>query len=79
MKIKYNTETLKDKKFGRLTVQNVFKKNNRKYCRCICECGTEKDVSLSNILYGKIISCGCYHKEISKRVNTKHGFYYHPL
>lgn len=62
-------------KFGRLTVlyklRNYHKKHT--YWLCICECCNFKEVYLGSLTSGATTSCGCYHKEIVKNVNLKHG------
>lgn len=51
------------KKYGKLTIQKIYrlenKINNRIRCICLCECGVKKDISLSNVINGKTRSCGC--------------------
>lgn len=65
---------LTGKKFGRLTVK----------CRapnigsfvawfCQCRCGNTSVVLAGHLRQGRIISCGCYKQENSKRRATKHG------
>ena len=52
------------KKYGRLTVLEIypFEKYNFKKCKCICECGNIKHVYLSNLKRGYTKSCGCTSK-----------------
>ena len=39
-----------------------------------CNCGIEKEIELVSVRNNRTISCGCYHKEISKKTkNKKHG------
>lgn len=47
--------------FGELTiVEMLYKyKNDKTYCRCLCSCGNEYIVSLSNLVTGHTKSCGC--------------------
>ncbi len=61
--------------FGRLTAHNVIGRNkhNQLLWRCTCECGTEKAVLGMCLRRGEIQSCGCYHKERTSAVHTKHG------
>lgn len=48
-------------KFGRLFVKEFLgMRNGKAYFLCLCECGKEKDVAVSNLTCGKILSCGCY-------------------
>lgn len=42
---------------------------------CICKCDKEKDILGWHLTSGKIQSCGCLHREISKKVNTKRNKY----
>lgn len=51
-------------RFGKLTVvENVFHTDkhghNKPYCRCICDCGTKRDISKYSLLKGRSKSCGC--------------------
>lgn len=36
---------------------------NRKFAKCVCECGTEKEVMYKDLKNGKSKSCGCLQKE----------------
>ena len=77
--MKYKDSELIGKKFGRLTIKEMFYKKNRRYCRCRCDCGKETETSLSNILYRDTKSCGCLQRKNSKEYNTKHGLWGTPL
>jgi len=71
---------LSGKRFGRLIVlregkPRVEPKRSRVTWDCICDCGNTTTVDTGSLNNGKIISCGCYHKEQI----TKHGLRYHPL
>ena len=62
--------------FGRLTViepDTGRTTSRRKYWKCLCECGTEKSVSLGNLTSENIKSCGCLRKEILDK--STHGLY----
>ena len=51
-------------KFGRLTVLGPsFRKNNRTYCLCVCECGTQKEIQEFLLKIGNTLSCGCLRRE----------------
>ena len=68
---------LTGQKFGRLTVIRIAteeERNNRAevYWLCKCDCGNEKIISGHSIKRGLVVSCGCYHKEISQK-RRKHG------
>lgn len=50
-------------KFGRLTILGDSRKRTKNrgvIVKCECVCGIIKDVVLSNLINGKIVSCGCY-------------------
>lgn len=64
--IKYKDEDLIDKKFGKLTINEIFKKPDGKnkirynrYANCKCDCGKTCSAPLSDIIIGKRRSCGC--------------------
>lgn len=69
-------------KYGRLTIRGYFVKRlynkNRTHAYCVCECGTEKEVLLSDLKSGNTKSCGCLSRDIVIKRNTKHGLRYHP-
>ena len=48
---------------GRWTVLEEIRKDGRKYYRCLCECGTVKDVYYRSLEKGGSLSCGCLRKE----------------
>ena len=72
--MQYKDEDLIGKRFGRLTVISVFKKN-RKWCHCKCDCGKEKDIRLDCLIGDKCHSCGCL---ILEAIRT-HGYSKHKL
>lgn len=52
------TTDLIGKKFNKLTViEFAYKKNDRAYWKCKCECGNEKVIARNNL--SKTLSCGC--------------------
>jgi len=67
-------------KFKRLT---IVEKSNKKdagrnsYYLCLCDCGNKKLVRRNHLLSGRIVSCGCYRKELIdgylRKKNTTHG------
>ncbi len=60
--------------FGRLTVIKKVKRENcqkNTYWLCKCECGNEKEILGTSLKNGSTISCGCYMREIHKKINTK--------
>jgi hypothetical protein len=55
--------------FGHLTVIGISDrktKSKHPYIRFRCECGTEKEIQSSNVLQGKIVSCGCSIRTVIK-------------
>jgi len=56
-----------------LLVKNHKKKGIHYYGLYQCSCGTIKAIRHDHIKRGKIFSCGCLKREISKKYNTKHG------
>lgn len=85
-----NMDDILGKKIGMLSVIDVSKiehKQRGKYLRpyifyyCICECGKEVERERGTLLTKKtkIINCGCYQKEIAKKINFKHGYSQHKI
>lgn len=65
---------------NRLTILGDGKRNkwNQKTFKCLCSCGTMKDIFTASITSGRVKSCGCLNKEkrearFSKMIK-KHGF-----
>lgn len=59
-------------RFGRWTVMSTDALGAHKYgiyWRCVCDCGTERDVSRTSLREGDSTSCGCRARELL----TKHG------
>lgn len=57
-------------RFGKLQIISRSSVTGRIKWRCICDCGTIKDILGENIRAGKSKSCGC----LSIGNNFKHGF-----
>lgn len=51
-------DDLTKNKFGTLQPKYWFRKNNRIYWHCICDCGAERDVLTSHLKDGHTRSCG---------------------
>jgi len=69
---------LTGQRFGRYIVleRNGVGANGMAAWLCKCDCGTEKTVVGNNLRQGKIVSCGCYQREIATRnglATKKHG------
>ena len=55
---------LTGQRFGRLTVLSLAgKRKTRTFWHCLCDCGNEKDICVSQLTGGRTVSCGCYGKE----------------
>lgn len=71
---------LTGRRFDRLVVEGIaFRKNNRIYWRCKCDCGNFVNVLAYNLIKKQTHSCGCYNKDKTKERMTKHGLSRHPL
>lgn len=65
---------LTGQRFGRWTViEKAESKNRAVYWKCICDCGTVKDVKAASLRNGDSKSCGCYHKEKVAQILSKTG------
>jgi hypothetical protein len=66
---------LTGKKFGRLTVVCLSERSKHgiNYWECHCSCGNTKISKLGDLRSGRINSCGCLRKEITKQLNKSHG------
>ena len=59
-------------KFGRLTViERAENKGKKVAWLCQCECGNEKVVRGSDLKGDKVVSCGCYNREKTKKMNEE--------
>lgn len=72
---------LQGERFGRLTVlyRDITRYGNGRhtYWVCRCDCGKLKRARSDDLRSGLIVSCGCYHAEVTskigKYINLKHG------
>lgn len=71
---KHRGKDISGQRFGRLVaIEPIGKtKVGNIIWRCKCDCGNEKNVSTKDLGHGTS-SCGCYSKEVHKKVFTKHG------
>ena len=67
MSLKHTTRLdVTGKRFGRLVAQRLIGFGKRgAIWRCICDCGTSKDVLVKALQAGLIKSCGCLNREKS--------------
>lgn len=71
----YKPLELTGKRFGRWTVISRCSNNtvtNKSLWNCICDCGTQRKVSGSQLSNDRTHSCGCFRKERIKESKTKH-------
>lgn len=60
--------------FGSLTVLQLGKSHgNGAVWLCQCKCGNQKEVRASDMVQGKVKSCGCEHTKRIAKASTKHG------
>lgn len=53
------------KKYGRLIIRSLFRKDWILFARVTCDCGAKKTVRVKHLLSGATSSCGCYAREQS--------------
>ena len=57
-------------KIGRLQIiERDYNYKGAAYQKCQCECGTIKSIRGGDLRSGRILSCGCYNKEINKKIH----------
>jgi hypothetical protein len=68
-------------RFGRFIVIKRIGVNadNKPLWQCQCDCGNIRNVAGKSLKNGNSKSCGCYQKDIARRVNTTHGLRHHKL
>ena len=67
--IHHNTKIMVGAVFGRWTVKARLPNGK---AVCLCSCGVEKEVFLSNVTSGKSKSCGCHRAEVLRELYGKH-------
>lgn len=73
-------EDFTGRRFGRLVVlQELESVNYRRRMLVKCDCGNEKDVRLSHLTGGLIVSCRCVQKERIIQLSVTHNLHNHPL
>src|SRR5271157_1300982 len=67
------TPELSGKRFGRLLVvaRSRLNRNNHNMWKCLCDCGQETNVGISQLLGGHTKSCGCLRNDTKPRLT--HG------
>jgi hypothetical protein len=68
-------QDLTRQKFGRLTVIKRGENGSRGQVRwfCQCDCGNHNTIYAQNLISSHTVSCGCHRKEVSAKINFKHG------
>jgi hypothetical protein len=71
--------------YGKLTIVKESQPHRlpsgktKRMFECLCECGNVKNIRLTHLIDGKIISCGCYRIENTRLKSTIHGLWNHYL
>ena len=70
----------KGQRFGRLTyLRNALDRGPIRYAVFRCDCGTEKEIHLHNVVRGVTKSCGCLSRETTGKMaalySFRHGMY----
>lgn len=61
-------------RFGKLVViEPAPSKSGKTYWKCKCDCGNYKTVQGNHLKNGKVISCGCYKKEVNPFLSLQDG------
>lgn len=58
-------------KINKWTVHNIYREKSKLYANCTCECGTRKEVAISNLVNNKSKDCGCGRKKTMRDLKTK--------
>lgn len=69
-----NRLDLTGRKFGRLTALEPTERRDHKgsvYWKCLCDCGSEAEVSGDALVQGNSLSCGCLKRENQKEIVNK--------
>ncbi|MSS19419.1 AP2/ERF family transcription factor [Pseudoramibacter porci] len=75
-----NNQDLIGKKFGKLTVLDIFRtKKGAKKCRCRCDCGKDTSVYYTNLVSGRTKSCGCLMRQNQKKYRDLSGMQFGEL
>lgn len=67
-------DSLVGKRFGRLTVVGEMpKRHDKRYWRCLCDCGREAFTSTVSLNKGNTKSCGCLQRDMTSAAAMRHG------
>lgn len=75
----HDPKRLKDitgRRFGRLVAieHTGYTDRGQSIWRFQCDCGNIYEAQSAPVVYGSVISCGCYNREKTAKKNFKHGF-----
>lgn len=70
----YRVKNIVGQRFGRLTAIAFAGSTRKAKWTCRCDCGSTVEVDGGGLRGGHTRSCGCLKREVSKEVNTIHGF-----
>lgn len=69
---KVKRRNLTGKRFGKLTA--IIPVQGKGNWLCVCKCGVKKEVKGTDLVAGKVRSCGCLFRELAAKRQFKHGF-----
>lgn len=71
---------LTGQRFGRLTVIRRGENKGVKLAwECVCDCGNTKTIESFQLRRGLVVSCRCFHSEMTSTRSTIHGDVHSPL
>jgi hypothetical protein len=68
-----NFKDERGRRYGKLIVGELIRKDSKSYYKCLCDCGREKIVWSSYLRTGKVKSCGCLNRSTGDRNISKRG------
>ncbi|MCT4563759.1 MAG: AP2 domain-containing protein [Maledivibacter sp.] len=70
------TKDITSQKFGRLTAiePTMERRHGSVIWKCKCKCGNDVYVSVSNLISGNTLSCGCLNRELAKENAARNMF-----
>lgn len=72
--VQKNSTPVAGQRFGRwVIIREVERQRGIRMVRCACDCGTESNVSLKNMMSGKSQSCGCLRRRVMSETKVIHG------
>jgi len=62
-------------RFGRLLVVSLEPLLRGRIYLCSCDCGQTKHIAASSMTLGLTTSCGCFHRELTRNRQYRHGLH----